>query len=69
MPAAHEPCREHRRPAYENLQWKKPRWGYIGVTSGCEGQLARPLRSAESEHVRGCHSAISEHVGLWPCRR
>jgi hypothetical protein len=30
MPAADEPCRVLQRPAYENLQGRKPRWGNEG---------------------------------------
>ena len=37
MPAAHGPCRAHRRPAYENLQGRKPR---DGDAERCRGHAA-----------------------------
>ncbi len=40
MPAAHERFRTHRRPAYENLQRRKPREGIRGSSRALYGDLS-----------------------------
>src|SRR5216683_8182406 len=68
MPGAHERCHVHRRPAYENLQGRKPRealrWG-CGVRYGDLSAAGEACDRGQADRVRWLKRLLRMGRSLW----